>query len=182
MLGLKRLFALLAVAGFVSTSHADILLEPYLGYYFGSSTQSGSKDGDVTGLGYGARFGFQHMTGFMIGAEYFTGQLEDDDGTVKTDMTPGDLGVFAGFNFPILLRAYATYFITNKWKAKTSTTTADLEGSGGLKLGLGWTGLPFVSINLEYMTVGFDKVGGNSIDDTINEKIYGLSVSLPLTF
>lgn len=179
---MKKLLALLMVAGFVSTSHADLLLEPYLGYYMGTSTQSGSKDGDVSGVGYGARIGYQNITGLMLGAEYFTGALEDDDGTVKTDLTPGDYGVFAGFNFPILLRAYATYFIKNKWKSKTSTTTSDLEGDGGLKLGLGWTGLPFISINFEYMTVGFDKVGGNSIDDTINEKIYGLSVSLPLTF
>ena len=46
---------LIALAVLVSyvPAHADLLLEPYAGYYFGDSDDGTSKD-DVTGPGFGA--------------------------------------------------------------------------------------------------------------------------------
>ncbi|MNT19450.1 hypothetical protein D3C72_1547100 [compost metagenome] len=58
------------------------------------------------------------------------------------------------------------------------------EGSG-MKIGVGFTGLPFISINLEYIKDDFTKFNGESLDDSFDKfdsTAYLLSVSLPLTF
>lgn len=171
---------LIALALLVSyvPAHADLLLEPYVGYYFGESDDGTDKD-DVTGPGYGARIGYQSL-GFMVGGDFMTGSWEADS-TPKTDITPTMMGVFAGYNFPILLRVYGVYNITTKSKTESSGSSFDLEGES-IKLGVGTTVLPFVSVNFEYITATFDEADGQTLTPSIKHKMYGLSVSLPLTF
>ena len=130
---------------------------------------------------YGARVGYQFL-GFMAGVEYGMGSgLTQDvaaasiggvsipDAETKYDAT--HMGIFVGYELPIMLRAWATYFFDSNWDfdggAKTEFTT--------IALGVGFTGLPFVSLNAEYRLNTFDS------DDNIETNADLLfSVSLPL--
>lgn len=178
-----KLSLALSALAFVSTAQADILLEPYLGYQTGTLKMTGSTDTKATGLVYGARAGYQSL-GLMVGLDYLTGALKDDD-TPSADVTPSDLGIFAGYNFPVMLRVYGVYVLKAESKSKDSSGTATLKEGKGIKLGVGFTPLPLVSINLEYFQNEYDKVDvGGTTYTNLNPKTsgYGLTVSLPLTF
>src|SRR3989344_6657241 len=108
VLRLKFVRVLILLSSFVSTAQADFLIEPYLGYHTGEREGGGLTKSDVSGITYGARAGYKHMLGLMFGLDYMTGKWEDD-ATVKSDLTPSSLGVFVGFEFPILLRVYGVY-------------------------------------------------------------------------
>lgn len=175
-----KLISLLALcAGFISKASADILLEPYVGYYFGKAKTNSSSN--FSGPGFGARVGYKTMLGLSAGAEYMTGKMKQDS-TPSVDITPNSLGAFVAFDFPVLLRVYGTYFISDKSDGKSNTGTNKYSGNKGVKLGVGFTGLPFVSVNLEYGASEFDKVNGSAAATSLKTNYYGLSVSLPLTF
>jgi Outer membrane protein beta-barrel domain len=176
---LRKLLTVSFLSLACASAHAGIYLEPYLGYLSGTSTQQGSEDGKMKGVAFGARAGYS-ILGLAFGAEYATGQLKDDS-TPENDLTPADAGVFVGYTFPILFRAYATYFPKSKWKSDDGTNSYDLEGKA-MKLGVGFTGLPLVVINLEYLTNEFNKFDGQDLTNKIEGKAYMLSVSLPLDF
>src|SRR5438445_354458 len=104
---MKKLIKLLSIStALILTlpAFADILLEPYAGYLFGK-TSGGSTSNNMSGTEYGARVGYQSL-GFMVGAEYMTGAMTVQSSSV----TPSNLGIFAGYDFPILMRAYGVYY------------------------------------------------------------------------
>jgi len=172
---LKLFSALVLLASFVSTANASFLIEPYLGFHMGKNEQ-GSTKADVSGLNFGARLGFTSMIGLMGGIDYMTGKLKDD-ANPKNDITPSQLGVFVGFEFPVLLRVYGVYGISNKSNFKSSSADVDVDGSH-IKLGLGFTALPLLAINLEYIAAAYDEADGRSITK-LNHKTFGLSLSIP---
>lgn len=175
---MKKIGLLVAALGFVSTASADILLEPYLGYYMGKYKASSSTD--MSGLGYGARVGYQQL-GFMVGLDYMTGKWTDK-AKPSNDVTPSSFGVFVGYNFPILLRVYGAYGFSNSLKFEQGGSTAKNEGTPRIKLGVGYTALPLVAINLEYITGTYDEVNGRSRTTDLTETTYGVNVSVPFAF
>ena len=80
--------------------------------------------------------------------------------------------IFVGYELPIMLRAWATYFFDSNWDfdggEKTEFTT--------IALGVGFTGLPFVSLNAEYRLNTFD-----SDEDIETNADILFSVSIKLT-
>lgn len=179
---MKKFAILLAMVLAAPIARADLLLEPFLGYYTGEleTTSAGTTStSDTDGMGLGARIGYQQL-GLMVGGEFMTGKWKDDSNP-SNDVTPTTLGVFIGYNFPVLLRVWGTYNIQTKTKVEGGGTSNDLEGDS-LKLAVGTTILPLVSINLEYITSTFDEADGNTLSPEWKAKMYGLSVSLPLTF
>lgn len=176
VLVMSLFFAFGAVAISGSPAQADWLIEPYLGYHTGKLKVS-SADSDANGVTYGGRLGFQSFTGLMLGADYMTGAW-----TAKTnphqDMTPKELGVFVGYDFPVLMRVYATYFFDSKLDFDNGS---NLEGHD-MRLGVGFkTLIPLVTINLEYGFGNYDKSHGHSLSNEYKTNYYGLTVSLPLT-
>lgn len=174
---MKKIALVLVLILATPVAQADLLLEPYLGYYTGKS-DDGTEETKFKGMGLGGRVGYQQL-GFMVGGEYMTGKWSDNDDP-QNDITPSILGVFVGYNFPVLLRVWGTYGLSVKSKVDDGTTTRDLKGDA-LKLGVGCTILPLVSVNFEYMTSTFDEMDGQALTTDIKQKTYGLSVSLPLT-
>ena len=81
------------------------------------------------------------------------------------------MGAFVGYDFPILVRAWATYFFDVTYSPETGS---DLTATG-TSFGVGFTGLPFVSLNAEYRMLSFD-------DSELDSSEVFLSASLPLTF
>ena len=170
----------LAVAGFS--------VEPYLGY--GRGTLDSSLDTDFSFVAAGARVGYG-MLGFTGGLDIFkslTGSFEDDQND-KGDYDVISASVFASYTFPILLRVYAGYTFHYENELDYDSPlfqTSETEGDGGYYLGVGYTGLPFVAVNLEYRVNDFDKQtfeNGSSSDlsDT-DDSFFMLSVSLPFDF
>ncbi len=174
---MKTLMAtILAVGG--AFAHADLLLEPYVGYHTGDLKRPGF-DADFNGTTIGARIGYQQL-GAMVGVDYFTG-MWDDDANPSGDDTPSVFGIFAGYNFPVLLRAYAGYNFMTDLKREAGGGSTKYEGSS-IKLGVQTTILPFVAVGLEYWTAEFDEADGNSLSPELEGKGIGLIVSLPMTF
>ncbi len=177
---IKAFVALATLAGFMTTANAGVLIEPYLGYLTGK-TEQGSTEVDISGVNFGARLGYKSFLGLMGGFDYMTAKLEDE-ANPKNDVTPSQLGVFVGFEFPILLRVYGVYGISNKTKYKDSNGSDTLEGGDHIKLGVGFTALPLVSINLEYIMASYDENDGQSFSPELTMKTYGLSISAPFDF
>lgn len=189
----------LSLFAFSNTSNAGIHVEPYLGYSLagsGDSTFGTTKyDHSYATPTIGGRLGY-NMLGLMAGVDYSmqTFGLESEVGstTFDDDVSKSQLGIFVGYELPILLRVWGTYFLSSKIEGDDSQTAGTLIDSryefsdgGGYALGAGFTGLPFVSINLEYRTLEYDKgeISGATITN-YNEKLdlseILLSVSLPL--
>lgn len=195
------LFALLLATG---TAQAGVMIEPYLGYESGTqsakfkSSYLPSPNTDLGGVigasALGARLGY-NVLGFWAALDYMAGSgtVKYDTSTIKdSDLTRSTLGVTAGFDFPILIRAWAGYILKDDSTFKGSGTETTLSG-GGYKLGVGFQGLPFISLNLEYLVRNFnshkgsaqDAGAGYNFDQSYNEyrhNTYLLSVSLPLDF
>ncbi|AUN98112.1 hypothetical protein DOM21_10705 [Bacteriovorax stolpii] len=183
----KKLALVLGVV-FLSaqTASASLLIEPHIGYNLSGSGDAGGVEYDYNGPQLGARIGWQNL-GLMLGLDYTRSSYEQEAknsaGTVKTDMTRNEIGVFAGYNFPILLRAWGAYYFSNTTKSDNSINT---KHKGNTKeLGVGFTGLPFLSLNLMYRMVNFDEyessAGSGSLNPERDFKEIVLGVSLPLT-
>ena len=171
---MKKLLVVCAlVLGFGSVSQAGILLEPYLGYEMGKTDPG---DGELNGTVLGARIAWTAPLIFWLGADIATSVSEEAKRSLGTDDAKRTVvGAVVGVDFPILVRAWLSYGFLNDLKVDS----AKLEGTQ-TKVGVGFTGLPFVSLNLEYIKDAWDKSEGQSIDS--KNEAYMLSVSLPLEF
>lgn len=168
-----------------SAAQAGWLIEPYAGYAMGKVKQTSSED--MKGPFYGLRAGWG-MLGFSFGAEYMMGKFKDEDtgaGDEAADNTVADPGIFIAYKFPVMIRAFATYFPSSKIESKDSTGSVDIKGSS-MKLGVGFTMLPIVSINFEYMVGSYDEFSTSGLSGALSPEIkttmYGLSVSAPFDF
>lgn len=172
-----KVLSLVTLLSFFSSANAGILVEPYIGYYLGTYKAGSSKE-NFSGPDFGARVGYKNILGLMFGVDYLTGKMEDK-ASPSNDLTPSQIGAFIGFEFPILLRVYGVYSLSDKLERKSDTQTLKLEGNSGIKLGVGYTGLPLISINLEYSVSKYDKSNDSSLSGSLKQNSYGLSVSLP---
>ncbi len=170
------LFLSIASVTFNQAAHAGLLLEPYVGYV--SGTAKGETSTDYTGSSLGARVGFT-MLGFGIGADYEANTIVDD-GSPKSDFTRGEAGLFLAYKFPILFRLYATYVPTSSIYVKQSGTTTTLEKGTATKIGLGYTGFPFININLEFNSAEYKEAKGlGTLTPKVTTSGYALSISAP---
>lgn len=176
---MKNFYKLLLVLGLIvgTNAHADLLIEPLVGYSYGNLVNDTSTDGDrVNGNSYGGRLGYSNL-GLQLGLDYLNSNLnvEDDSDDLKSSEWAG----FVGFKFPILFRVYAGYIFS----AAGDLGNLDFDKGAGPKFGVGFTGLPFINLNLEYRKVTFDetKVGSLELSGDYGYDAYMLSVSLPFT-
>lgn len=183
---------LLTVATFTfANAHASFLVDPYMGYnIYGAGTSiNGVQTAkySYTAPNLGLRAGYQ-MLGLMAGVEYSMASkfsLESElTTTTTTDYAATYLGVFVGYELPILLRAWATYYLAVDFNADADDSK--IAGSG-LGAGVGFSGLPFVSLNLEVRQISLDKqtsaagIETTYTGDAISRMVEILfTVSLPL--
>lgn len=195
----------LSIFVFSGTTRAGVLIEPYLGY-----SLNGDGDMNITGNSFessyssptiGGRLGYS-ILGLMFGLDYSTqsfdleNKLASINTTFEDSVKKSQLGVFVGYDLPVLLRVWGTYFISGDLSGQDPNSSSNFidnryeftDGSG-YALGAGFTGLPFVSVNLEYRTMEYDTFEFDGIDVTsssMREKLnlseILLSVSLPLDF
>jgi hypothetical protein len=177
---MKNLFLALSLALVLPTvAQAGFMIEPYLGYETGTLKQTGSEEIKHKGTNLGARLGYQ-ILGLKFGLDYMQGtQTSEQTGSADGDYKPIDMGAFVGYEFPFLLQVYASYFVSSKASVSPSSLSGDLTGKG-TRVGIGWTGLPFVVINLEMITRSYEKWGEYDLDGKLEGTSTGLSLSLPL--
>ena len=175
---------------FASSAQAGFLLEPYAGLSFGSGENSATikTEYDYNAPMLGARAGYQYL-GLMFGLDYSMGMDQKTAGsTVTADVSQSTLGLFVGYNLPVMLRAWAAYYLNTSLEVEAGTSVGDEFNGKGYGLGVGFTGLPFVSLNLEYRMMTFDEYKDKSAGSTatlsgaseIDFNQILLSVSLPL--
>jgi hypothetical protein len=195
-------FALLAM--FSSAASAGIHLEPYVGYAKGSEgnhtpTTTDANAADYTGIGFGARVGISYL-GLLAGATYDSQGLtssDDDTPTLEIDFKGTNMGVFVGYEFPLGLRLWGTYYASASFEfdgitgANGSALVGDAYKGTGIGLGVGMSVIPMVmAINLEYKSFSYDEYDdaqtGITTSLTGNAEASSsylvLSVSAPLGF
>ncbi len=173
-------FFFFAIISLALPAQAGFMIEPYVGYEMGTITHKNDPDMETKGTYYGGRLGYDFV-GLKFGLDYQTGTENVEQGTSSASdgYSFTDMGVFAGFEFPFLLQVYVSYFFDSTAKFKGSINPKEFAGNG-TRVGIGWTGLPFVSINLEYATRTYDEYDGSSLTDNVAGKFTGLSLSIPL--
>lgn len=184
---MKHLFSFLAVSFifFSPAAKADLLIEPVIGYNFNTKVDFEGGENYSGGMGpaFGGRLGYQNL-GLQLGVDYLSSVVDMDDNDFDDDVTMSEIGGFVGFKFPILLRAYAGYIFSATGDSKSATgENMEFTKGSGYKAGLGFTGLPFININVEYRSGTFDevKVGTVELDDGATYQSIMLALSLPLT-
>ncbi len=196
MLKISQLFLLVILFFFVSNSaNAGLLIEPLGAFNFSAKGKLDDKDHNkgfsAFGGGYGGRVGYQNF-GFQLGVDYLHSSLNASDNNFKKNISLNEWAGFVGFQFPVFLRVYAGYIFsasgTSRYDNGNIVGNSGVQdftaksGSGG-KFGIGFTGLPFVAINLEYRSGAIDsyKIGNTSYDsDKIKYSSYLLSLSIPI--
>ncbi len=178
--------AMISLFYYSEKANAGFLVEPYLGTYLSSTYEGDSNaEGDLTGTAVGARVGFQNL-GLMLGLDgrRHTWTSDPDDGTDGSELSGTSLGLFVGYDFPILLRVWAEYIFSNTLDETDGDEDEYYEG-GGTLFGLGYKVLPFVSVNLEMGTFTTSKAKdgttGTEFDFDLENKTYLLSVSFPIS-
>jgi hypothetical protein len=180
------LFSVASVLCLSFSAHADILLEPYLGYGIGKikMTTPSASESDVSGTAIGARVAYT-IPMFFFGLDYsmLMGKLKrTSPSSADFDMTGSGLFAVAGVQIP-LIRAWAGYGLMQDFVAKNASGESTTSGTA-IKFGAGFTGLPFVSLNLEYLRGTYSKTKASGVEVSADGTgdIYLLSVSLPLDF
>lgn len=192
---MKKLFAMIAmVFGVSSAAHAGILIEPYLGYGFGSldyKTVGASQEytDNMSGPGYGLRLGYQFILPWV--ALDYTGYSGTGKpgapGEKDYDYSGNSLGAVVGVDLPVMFRFWAGYGFSNNFTQKGTDGAADIKAKGTYtKVGVGWTALPILSINFEYQMNDWKKVdaGAGEVDmkdvfSTFKHNMYLISISAP---
>jgi hypothetical protein len=161
-------------------SRASLLIEPHVAYQFAGKNDDTVPPTTFSGTQYGARLGMQTF-GLMAGADYTRSSITiKQTGYANKDTNRDQIGGFVGYKFPILLRAWASYYFSDK----TTAANGDYVSGSGTEIGLGFTGLPFLSVNLMYRTSKYDTyfIGGTkgTLSPTEKANEIALGVSLPL--
>ena len=160
-----------------SVARADLLLEPYAGLETGSFTADFSTSSSLkytaAGAHLGARVGIA-VPLIFVALDYDYGSLtstvEKPTGTTYEagSLTRTSLFAEVGLKIP-LLRAYLGYGLMNDWTFAKATGSDDLKFKGNAyKAGVGFSGLPFVVVWIDYMVSTFTKYSAGSTEVDLN--------------
>ena len=184
----------------ISTANAGFMVEPYAGFALAGTIEQASiipTVGTYSGVQFGGRVGFS-MLGLMGGATYNMATATDYEFTratvTATDSAKrSDLGLFVGYELPIMFRVWGSYYLDTKLEAVSNVGTSFIDttetwNGTGYGLGVGFTGLPFVSLNVEYKSFTYkdqndtDAIPVNSVftPEFTGKEIF-VSISLPLS-
>ncbi len=172
---LAALFTMTILTGL--TSNAGLLLDPYLNYITSGST---SNSATVTGNEIGVRVGYDFL-GFGVGIDtLLSGKYTSSLAGVSTDKTPTQFGLFACYKFPILVRGYISFLTSAKEKDSSGN---EVSGTA-TKIGIQYTGLPFIAIGLETYAGSYKDatIGGVTTSTSQTASHTNLTISAPFSF
>lgn len=190
-----KLFSAALVMTLAIKANAGILVEPYLGYEPSSELKLESLGvnigGKTSGANLGVRVGYKLPLMLWAALDYSMmsgGKMKGDLIDAKVDRS--NLYLDVGFDLPVLARVWLGYGIMNSQKYKyDGGTDLTLKNGSNIKLGLGFTMLPLVSLNLEYFMHDYkdyeSAAGSGSTSgawNTHKETGVMLGVSVPFNF
>ncbi len=207
---MKNWMILLSLMMFSTGARADLFLEPHLSIgLFGSASEGGvsNKEYDTSDVNLGLKAGYSLLM-FNFGLDYSMGtqnwEIDAPQSTVNTLSASGagleeefdsrTWAFFAGVEFPILVRAWLTYYFSATLEDTNNTAIFDkgdeLKGSG-FGLGVGFTPFPLLSLNLEYKTFTYDTLKDQSTGEKSNlpsassgdfeHSQFYIGISMPIT-
>ncbi|MBS1983898.1 MAG: hypothetical protein JST16_06975 [Bdellovibrionales bacterium] len=159
------------------SAQAGPYVEPAVGYTAGSLSQSGVPAISTHAFIFGGRLGYRYDE-YRFGIDYMMGLGSGDQLGNSGSYRPTDLGVFFGYELPLMLEFYASVFVKSKAKIQSSENPADFSGQS-YRAGLGWRGLSFCTIILEGIYRNYSKYDGSSLTKPIRGTTIGASVSVP---
>lgn len=176
---------------FITTNaHAGLLIEPVLGYNVSAKFKLGTDDSSEEkgkGLSYGGRLGFQRL-GLSGGLDYLQSTIAIDENDYDSDLKSQELGLFVGYRFPVLLKVYAGYILSANGESKyddgVDAGTLKVSKGTGTKIGVGFTGMPFIDLNFEYRKIVYSEfeIAGFEVSEDTDFSSFLVSLSLPLDF
>lgn len=152
---------------FQTRAESAFLIEPYLGYKaYTEADQTLSNNvtkWSAEGPAYGARLGYSYF-GLMTGLDYSVGEFELKRQTTillstqstKDKYKSQTFGFFLGYELPLLLRVWGSYFLSSSYEDQDGSNQMDRFRGSGYGAGFGWTSLPWISLNLEIRRFEFD--------------------------
>lgn len=176
MKNLIAVFGIIILTGL--SANAGLLLDPYFSYKM-SGSASFSSGSSVAGNELGVRVGYGFL-GFAAGVDTtLSGKYTYSNSGVTVDSTPKNIGVFASYTFPILVRGYFTYLAS----AKETIPGSEYSGTG-TKIGIQFTGLPFVAIGLETVSLSYKDLSAAGVTSSVSETAThtNLALSMPFNF
>jgi hypothetical protein len=187
MSSLKSILIGLGILGIfsVTNANASFLIEPHLGYNVSGGVAAwNTVKYDYTSPQYGARLGVQFL-GLMGGLDYTHSSFTLNATNVllqksSADYTQNELGLFVGYNAPILVRAWVGYYFSNKMTSVANTN--NYYKGKTTELGVGFTPLPLISVNLMYRMLSFDtyhSAADSTLSPTYSPSEIVLGVSVP---
>jgi hypothetical protein len=197
---MKKLVIGVLLMAYAISSYAGFMVEPSIGATIGTVDTKQTVAGQnlkygISGTEMGLKVGYSFL-GANLGVSYYMGSTDfeidqpTNQGYLDLGFDSTKTGVYAGFNFPILLRAWGIYHLDSEYKGTTGDK--DVHSGKGYTLGIGLTPipvpLPFISLsfNLEYSVVNLDEVkdGSTGVVTAENWDVneIKLSVSTPLDF
>lgn len=162
-----------------SSAQAGFMIDPYVGIGQTKTTidfLTADDTDTATSTVLGSRLGYSFIL-VSAGIDYQITKGEDNDGD---DTDVNSLSAFVGVDLPILFRFWAEYFLSSNYEVEDDNGV-DNTFKDGYGIGIGFTGLPFVSLNLEIETLNYElELGSSKGDYSVASTI--LSLSLPLDF
>ena len=205
-----RLFLLsIFLYGATFNAKAKVHVEPYFGQIlnFSDALQTESSVNyarDLDGLLYGARVGYG-LLGFSAGVDLGYSQFDAEVNKPLSQVSSWKLsgqsllssvkasyfGLFINYDLPLLFKVWGTYFPSVRYEFGSGDPledNKDLWKGTGFSLGIGYTGLPFLSLNYEIRSFNFDEEFDHSAQLTQELTLehtsveHFLGVSLPISF
>lgn len=161
-------------------ANADLLIEPVVGFSSGNiESEVDNEEHSSSGLSYGGRLGYQNL-GFQLGVDYLSSTLGVDNKNWE-DLEVSEWAAFVGYKFPIMLRVYAGYILSSVANTEYNKQDMKLENGSGTKIGIGFTGLPFVNINFEMRQGTWDQyiLSNTTVKDETKFNTFMIGISLP---
>lgn len=191
--GIELFFLIFIFSMFIRDGYASSVVEPYIGYLHGEyNSRSDATKHQYDSLGFGSRIGYRN-TGFDLGMDLtfslstMEQRLPIASDPPKTDYFTWGLGPYIGYQFPILLRVWITYYLYNSFSSRAGPRSDTLSGNGyGIGAGYQLSFIPNIDVfaNLELRRISISKVEADSsisrVDNPINELF--LSISVPIEF
>ena len=171
-------------------ANALLLLEPHLGYTLVGTGESSATPATMikhNGFQYGLRTGAMY-NGFMGGLDFTHSSFDQLTSGYSNNFSRNEMGLFVGYNFPILIRVWTTYNFSYNQEANSSSsliTSGSKYKGHSIELGAGYSGFPYVSLNAALRMITLDELTTPSAttslsgDLEINGREFVLSVSAP---
>ncbi|MCO4755003.1 MAG: hypothetical protein KC478_11020 [Bacteriovoracaceae bacterium] len=184
------LLGLLAFIMLSSNALAMFHVEPYVGFAKGEEDTNDPNPDEYSGMGFGLRAGYKYL-GAIVGATYDSQTItasttEPGDNSADVDFKGTNMGAVLGYEFPLGLRLWVSYYIDAKFEVDSGTSTGGEFSGNGYAIGAGYSIIPMIlSLNAEMKKFEYDEYSFQGTTLNLNNagsSYYFLSVSAPLSF